>query len=82
MSDLVQLLRVPMGANFLKLMDEAAARVEQLEAALRETIVTMRHAHVFITSREKMHPTGVELYDELLTKLDALDQSSLPKAST
>jgi hypothetical protein len=51
---------------------KAAARIEALEAALREVIVTMRHAHIFIISREQMHPTGVKLYDELLDKLAVL----------
>lgn len=36
---------------------------------LADVIVTMKHARVFISSREKMHPTGIELYDELLEKL-------------
>lgn len=40
-----------------------------VENLLEEIIVTMRHARVFLTSREKMHPTGVALYDELLQKL-------------
>lgn len=43
----------------------------QQRALLRETLVTMKHAHVFITSREKMHPTGVGLYDELVEQIDA-----------
>lgn len=37
---------------------------------LAETLTTMRHARVFITSREKMHPTGVELWDELVGKIE------------
>ena len=68
-SDLPQRLRLN---ATIPLVMEAADRIEALEAVLREVIVTMRHAHVFITSREKMHPTGVELYDELLTKIAAL----------
>lgn len=38
---------------------------------IQELVTTMRHARTFITSREKMHPTGVSLYDELLSKLEA-----------
>jgi protein-arginine kinase activator protein McsA len=34
-----------------------------------EILTTMKHARTFITSREKMHPTGVELYDELIEKI-------------
>jgi DNA-directed RNA polymerase subunit M/transcription elongation factor TFIIS len=37
---------------------------------LNEVIVTMRHARTFVASREKMNPAGVELYDELLARLD------------
>ena len=37
---------------------------------LLDVIHTMRHARVFITSREKMNPTGVQLWDELLAKLE------------
>lgn len=46
---------------------EAAAR--DRKELLREVAVTMRHARTFITSREKMHPTGVELYDQLLDEI-------------
>lgn len=49
------------------------------EALLDEVIVTMRHARIFITSREKMHPTGIELYDELLEKLTARSVVSRPE---
>lgn len=37
---------------------------------VKEIVNTMKHARTFITSREKMHPTGVELYDELLANLE------------
>lgn len=37
---------------------------------MNDIITTMRHARVFIVSRHKMHPTGVQLYDELLEKLE------------
>jgi Flp pilus assembly CpaF family ATPase len=55
-----------------EIMDEMDHEAKYLRAdnILQEIIVTMRHARVFITSREKMHPTGVQLYDELLTKLE------------
>lgn len=38
-------------------------------AFLEEVLVTLEHARTFITSREKMHPTGVGLYDEDIAKL-------------
>lgn len=51
---------------------------------LHESLVTLRHARVFITSREKMHPTGVELYDQLVKDIEAALKSpgpELPRAS-
>ena len=32
---------------------------------------TLKHARAFILSREKMHPEGVRLFDEVLAKMDA-----------
>jgi hypothetical protein len=54
-----------------EIMDEMDHEAKYLSAdnILQDIIVTMRHARAFITSREKMHPTGVQLYDELLEKL-------------
>ena len=39
---------------------------------LNEIFFTLRHARVFITSRLKMNPVGVELYDELFSDIEAL----------
>lgn len=38
---------------------------------LEQALITLRHARVFITSREKMHPIGVELFDALIAKIEA-----------
>ena len=38
-----------------------------------EIIVTMGHARLFINTREKMHPTGINLYDNLLERLNKED---------
>ena len=35
----------------------------------QEIIDTLEHARVFITSRQKMHKTGVSLYDKLISNL-------------
>lgn len=40
--------------------------------SLDDIIITLKHAHVFITSREKMHPEGVRQYEALLEKLSGL----------
>lgn len=45
-------------------------KTEQREALLREALIELKHARVFIGSREKMHPTGIGLYDELLEKIE------------
>lgn len=37
---------------------------------LREALITLRHARVFIGSREKMHPTGIGLYDDLVEQIE------------
>jgi hypothetical protein len=37
---------------------------------LTEALVTLRHARVFISSREKMHPTGIGLYDQLVKDIE------------
>lgn len=47
----------------------AEAQARDRKELLREVAVTMRHARTFITSREKMHPTGIDLYDQLLAEI-------------
>lgn len=36
---------------------------------LREAALELNHSKVFIRTREKMHPDGVKLYDELLDQI-------------
>lgn len=43
----------------------------QQRALLREALITLNHARVFISTREKMHPVGVGLYDDLIEQIDA-----------
>lgn len=40
--------------------------INLLCAALADAEVTMNHARVFISSRQRMHPDGVKLYEECL----------------
>jgi hypothetical protein len=54
------------------LHEEAADRIEELEQALRDVRVTMNHARIFITSRQKMAAVGVELYDQDIARIYAL----------
>ena len=56
-------------------------KVRQYKDILLECLVTLRHARTFVTSREKMHQTGIELYDNLIVEIgDALEapEPSLP----
>ena len=43
----------------------------QQRALLREALTTLNHARVFISTREKMHPVGVGIYDDLVEQIDA-----------
>ena len=45
---------------------EAAAAIRDLEARIEELQQELRRCRVFITTREKMHPDGVALFDEAL----------------
>lgn len=44
-------------------------KVRQYKDILLECLVTLRHARTFVTSREKMHRTGIELYDNLIVEV-------------
>ena len=52
------------------------AENESLKEDLKEVKVTMNHARVFITSRQKMHPTGVGLWDEQVEEINKLLKGS------
>lgn len=49
---------------------------------LEEAFYTLCHARTFMVSRQKMHPTGVELNDKLLTELEALLNETKPRGTT
>lgn len=46
---------------------------------LLECLVTLRHASVFVRTREKMRPTGLELYDQLVKDVEVALKSSGPE---
>lgn len=56
--------------------------VQQYRDLLLESLVTLRHARVFITSREKMHPAGVELYDKVTDDIETALKSPGPEMPT
>ena len=53
----------------------SAAEIDRLRNLLNDALITMRHAETFISSREKMHPTGQHLYRELM-ELISKEQSA------
>ncbi len=46
---------------------------------LLECLVTLRHASVFVRTRERMHPTGLELYDQLVKDIEDALKSPGPE---
>lgn len=42
---------------------------------LMDIIETMKHARIFITSKQRMYSTGIELYEKLLTDLENLGKA-------
>lgn len=50
---------------------QCSAQETELAALLAEVELELRHSRVFIGSREKMHPTGIELYEQLHAKVNA-----------
>jgi hypothetical protein len=52
---------------------------QQYRDLLLECLVTLRHASIFTRSREQMHPTGLELYDKLITDVESALKSPGPE---
>ena len=46
---------------------------------LDDIITTLQHARIFITTREKMNPAGVQLYDELIDRLVEIKKGNAAK---
>jgi len=42
------------------------------EQFLDELLISLRHGRTFITSREKMNPSGIYLWDDLISRLKHL----------
>lgn len=52
---------------------------QQHRDLLLECLVTLRHASVFVRTRESMHPTGLELYDQLVKDVEIALKSPGPE---
>ena len=55
-----------------KRIHELERGLDQAKAELEDVLITMNHARVFITSRQKMHSTGVGLWDEQVERIKRL----------
>lgn len=58
-------------------LNEQSALLRKVVGALERCRVTMSHAFTFVQTREKMHPTGIELYRNDLNEVVTL--LSLPE---
>ena len=52
---------------------------QQYRDTLLECLVTLRHASVFVRTRQKMHPTGLELYDQLVKDVENALKAPAPE---
>ena len=52
---------------------EPQPKPTKMKELIPDLLSTLRHARIFITSRQKMHETGIFLYDELITKVEKLE---------
>lgn len=50
---------------------QAQARIAELYELLGESGMELARCKIFVGSREKMHPDGLTLYQELLDRIDA-----------
>lgn len=55
-------------AAFIVKACNAHAKLEEKAELLKEAIVAMMHAKVFIVSRQHMHRVGIEQFDEIISK--------------
>lgn len=44
---------------------------------LSEIITTLKHAQIFISSRQKMHHDGIKLHEDLITNLEDLGKEEI-----
>lgn len=66
-----------MDEDALKQINRLAFENGRMRFLIGETITTMNHAETFIRSREKMHRTGIDLWCELVNRLqECLDDQN------
>ena len=69
-----------MDEDALKQINRLAFENGRMRFLIGETITTMNHAETFIRTREKMHRTGIDLWCELVNRLqECLDDQNVPQ---
>jgi len=58
-------------AKWVRQAEDNSGGWQRCQLLLSEAAAELRHASIFIRSREKMHPDGVKLYDDLLARIEA-----------
>lgn len=69
-----------MDEDALKQINRLAFENGRMRFLIGEAITTMNHAETFIRTREKMHRTGIDLWCELVNRLqECLDDQNVPQ---
>ena len=63
----------------MQLVNKLAFENGRMRFLIGEAITSMSHAEKFIESREKMHPTGVRQWGELIDRLREVIADSEPE---
>ena len=63
----------------MQMVNKLAFENGRLRFLIGEAITSMIHAEVFISSREKMHPTGRQQWSELIDRLREVIADSEPE---
>lgn len=56
-------------AEMLQQVNRLAFENGRMRFLIGEAITSMSHAEIFLETREKMHPTGVQLWGELIDRM-------------
>ena len=65
--------------QYLQAVTKLSFENGRMRFLIGEAITYMSHAEVFIESREKMHPTGVQQWGELIDRLREVIADSEPE---
>lgn len=63
-------------SSYREEIEKKDKEIQYLKGLIHEALITMRHAEIFITSREKMHQDGQMLYRDCVENLEAEENKS------